>query len=82
MDNNQGVLPGWLPTGFDPASYYLFAHDAATGGYVVVHRQHGADELAQNLQVALPLMRRGEQVVLLAALPGQKSPDAWRNGEE
>jgi hypothetical protein len=70
-----------LPTEFDPARYYLATHDPATGGYVVVDYGHGADELAQNLVVALQLMRRGEQVVLLAAVPGQRSPDALRNGE-
>ena len=70
-----------LPPGFEPDAYYLAAADPATNGWVVVHRLHGADELAQNLAVALPLMRRGEQVVLLPAVPGQKSPDALRNGE-
>ena len=78
MENNS---TSQLPLGFDPATHYLAATDPATNGWVVVHRQHGADELAQNLAVALPLMRRGEQVVLLPAVPSQKSPDALRNGE-
>lgn len=69
------------PVSFDPADYYLFALDPATGGYVVVHRRHGADELAQNLAVAEALMRRGERVVLLEVVPGLRSPDATRNGE-
>lgn len=70
-----------LPPGFNSADYYVASHDPVTGGYVVVHRQHGADELPQNLAVALELMRRGEQVVLLAVVPGARSPDATRNGE-
>ena len=69
-----------LPAGFSATDYYLAAYDD-NGGYVVVHRQHGASELAQNMAVALPLMRRGERVVLLANVPGERSPDAWRNEE-
>ena len=70
-----------LPAEFDSAQYYLAAHDPVSNGYVVVAYQHGADELAQNLEVARQLMRWGERIVLLAAVPGQRSPDALRNGE-
>lgn len=54
--------------------------DSTSGGYVVVHKEHGRSEMADNLVVANQLAAMGEAIELLPVIQGQKTPDATRNG--
>ena len=69
-----------LPGEYSPDDYYLAAVSADGNAWIIVGRRHGADELAQNMEVAQQLMQRGEQIVLLPAHAGVRTPDALRNG--
>ena len=83
---NDETLPATeytlLPKELDSTHYHLHGQDASSGGSVLVHVWHGANELQQNLEVAWQLMRRGERIVLLETIKGLRTADATRNGVE
>ena len=58
--------------------------DETSQGFVVAHIEHGKDELAQNIEVAIRLVKRfGDCIELLpiSYRKHDKSADAIRNGE-
>ncbi|MFC6224693.1 hypothetical protein ACFP2F_15705 [Hymenobacter artigasi] len=66
----EGFLPG-----------YFRVFQGGDGSFVDMHETHGKLESRQNIPIALFLAARGERVRLLpvAAVSGEKSPDATRN---
>lgn len=63
------------------ANWHKIFYDTKTNGYVAVHVEHGKQELAQNLAVALRLARLGERIELLENSTDNTSADATRDGE-
>jgi Contact-dependent growth inhibition CdiA C-terminal domain len=53
-----------------------------TGGYLVIHPEHGQNEWEDNKHIGRMLAELGEAIVLLPNILEKISPDAWRNGEE
>lgn len=53
-----------------------------SGGYLVIHPEHGQNEWEENKRIGRMLAELGDSVVLLPNMEGRPSPDALRNGEE
>ncbi len=53
-----------------------------SGGYLVIHPEHGQNEWEENKRIGRILAERGDSVVLLPNMEERPSPDALRNGEE
>ncbi len=65
---------------YGPSHEKIF-FDEVSGGFVVIHRKHGKNEAAQNLQIALMLAKNGEQMELIENDNVSTSADAKRNGD-
>jgi len=66
---------------YDTALYDKVYFNAQKGGFVVVHKLHGKNELLQNIVIAKHLANLGESVELLKCNYNEKTPDSIRNGE-
>jgi SPP1 gp7 family putative phage head morphogenesis protein len=55
--------------------------DHNLGGYIVQHKKHGEDELAENMEVARDLYQMGKRIILLpiVQVQGRISPDTLEN---
>lgn len=61
--------------------YVQVVFEAETGGFVVIHPDHGQHEWEQNKQIARMLATIGEAVILMPAKGNLSSHDATRNNQ-
>lgn len=64
------------------AGYIQVEFDEFSGGYLVIHPDHGQNEWEENKQIGRLLVALGDCVLLLPNQPEKNSCDAIRNGEE
>lgn len=61
--------------------YVQVVFEEETGGFVVIHPDHGQHEWEQNKQIARMLAAHGDAIVLMPAKPDLTNYDATRNEE-
>lgn len=62
--------------------YVQVVFEEKTGGFVVIHSEHGRYEWAQNEEIARLLAALGEAIILMPAKSDTTCFDAMRNGED